>query len=95
MRVRARRDANHTDIVGTFRACGASVMDTASLGKGVPDAVIGYRGHNVLVEIKDGSKPPSQRRLTPDEVEFMQTWRGKYVIIESVDDVIELLRELA
>lgn len=95
MRTRPRKDSNHTDIIVTFRACGATVMDTASLGKGCPDAVIGYRGHSVLVEIKDGSKPPSQRKLTVDEYEFQQTWRGKYVVITSVDDVIELLRELA
>lgn len=44
---------------------------------------------------KDGTKPPSQRRLTPDEIEFQSKWRGKYVVIESVDDVIKLLRELA
>jgi hypothetical protein len=101
MRVRPKKDSNHKDIVGTFRACHASVMDTASLGNGCPDLVIGYKGYqtgimyNVLVEIKDGSKPPSKRKLTLDEVEFMTTWRGKYVIIESVDDVIALLRELA
>jgi Holliday junction resolvase len=95
MRRRARRDDNHRDIVATFRACHASVLDTASLGNGAPDLIIGYNKQTVLVEVKDGSKPPSKRKLTLDEVEFMNTWRGKYVIIESVDDVIALLRELA
>lgn len=96
MRVRARRDANHTDIVGTFRACHCSVLDTASLGKGAPDIVVGVNAETtLLVEIKDGKKPPSQRKLTPDELAFMQAWRGKYVIIESVDDVINLLKELS
>lgn len=95
MRARPRKDANHTDIVGTFRACGASVMDTASLGNGCPDIVIGYKGHSVLVEIKDGANPPSKRMLTKDEIEFMNAWRGKYVIIESVDDAIQLLKALS
>lgn len=95
MRVRARKDANHIDIVGTFRQCGASVVDTAQLGGGMSDLVIGYKGTNVLVEVKDGTKPPSARKLTPDEQEFQATWRGMYVIVESVDDVIKLLKELS
>ena len=99
MRTRPRKDANHPDIVGTFRQCHCSVLDTASLGNGAPDIVVACPSKNgyinILIEIKDGSKPPSKRILTPDEVEFMNTWRGKYVIIESVDDVIDLLRDLA
>jgi len=94
MRVRARKDNNHTDIVGTFRACGCSVLDTSQLGKGAPDLIIGYQGKSVLVEVKDGSKPPSQRKLTVDEYEFQQTWRGRYEIIASVDDAINLLRTI-
>ena len=99
MRARPRKDSNHTDIVGTFRACHCSVFDTASIGGGAPDIIAACPSKNgyinILVEIKDGSKPPSQRKLTVDEYEFQQTWRGKYVVITSVDDVIELLRELA
>lgn len=95
MRVRARKDANHTDIVGTFRQCGASVVDTAQLGGGMSDLVIAYKGTNVLVEVKDGTKPPSARKLTPDEQKFQANWRGMYRIVESVDDVIKLLKELS
>ncbi len=95
MRVRARKDFNHTDIVGTFRACGCSVLDTASLGKGAPDIIVGLHGHNVLVEIKDGKKPPSKRKLTPDEAEFARAWNGAYRIINSVDAAIQLVKELS
>jgi len=95
MRHRARRDDNHKDIVATFRACHASVLDTASLGNGAPDIIIAFNGNMACVEIKDGKKLPSARKLTLDEIEFMNTWRGKYVIVESVDDAIALLRELA
>jgi hypothetical protein len=47
------------------------------------------------VEVKDGKKSPSKRKPMLNQLEFASTWRGKYVIIESVDDVIALLRELA
>ena len=64
MRKRAKLDVNHLEIVATLRKCGASVVSLASLGDGVPDLLVGYRGKTALVEIKDGDKPPSQRELT-------------------------------
>lgn len=91
MRARPRKDANHTDIVGTFRACGFTVLDTANIGDGAPDIFAARAGETWAIEIKDGTKPPSQRKLTPDEEVFKSTWQGKYAIIQSVDDVLELI----
>ena len=54
----------------------------------------GKQGINYMIEIKDGSKPPSKRRLTPDEEDFHAGWRGRIEVIESVDDVIEFDREV-
>ena len=96
MRARPRKDANHTDIVGTFRACHCSVLDTASLGNGAPDLVVALNSKTtILIEIKDGTKPPSQRKLTDDEIKFKNNWKGGYRIVTSVDDVIQLLCELS
>ena len=94
MRKYARKDSNHKEIIQAFRDLGASVFDTASLGSGFPDIVIGMKGSNVLVEIKDGSLPPSKRKLTPDEIKFHELWRGKVVIINNVDEVIELIKNM-
>jgi len=94
MRVRARKDANHTEIVKNFRELGASVLDTAQLGKGAPDILIGYQGHNVAIEIKDGSKPPSARLLTTDEAKFHDEWQGWIEIVYTVDDVIRIISEI-
>ena len=94
MRKFARKDGNHKEIIQAFRDLGASVFDTASLGSGFPDIVIGMKGSNVLVEIKDGSLPPSKRKLTPDEIKFHELWRGKVVIINNVDEVIELIKNM-
>ena len=88
-----RTDANQTAIVSAFRKLGATVAITSALGKGFPDLVVGYRGQNFLVEIKDGSKPPSAQKLTPDEAAFVEKWRGQYDIIRSVDDVLALLND--
>lgn len=84
-------DANHREIVGVFLAMGASVASLAALGAGVPDLLVGYCGKNYLVEVKDGEKPPSQRKLTPAQQKFHAAWLGSVRIVESVDQAIDLV----
>lgn len=71
---------------------GASVAVTSSLRNGFPDIVVGYKGENYLIEIKDGSKPPSQRELTEDEKKFHENWNGSVQIVCNIDDLITLTR---
>lgn len=94
MRVRARKDSNHKEVVAMFRELGATVLDTAQLGSGAPDIIVGYNGKNVLVEIKDGSLPPSKRKLTEDEMQFHAMWKGHIVVINDLKEVIELINSL-
>ena len=86
-----RTDTNQTEIVEAFRSLGCSVHITSNVRDGFPDIVVGVCGLNLLVEIKDGNKIPSQRKLTPDEQKWHDEWRGQKVIVESVDDVIALV----
>lgn len=87
--MRKRTDANHTEIIGALRQCGFAVHDTSAVGKGFPDCVA-YRPREgvLLVEIKDGRKPPSARRLTRSEETFAS--RFPVVVLKSLDDVIRL-----
>jgi Holliday junction resolvase len=87
----AKVDANQTEIVNALRQVGASVQSLASTGKGCPDLLVGFRGVNWLLEIKDGQKVRSARKLTEDQVVWHQTWRGKVYIVESVDQALNLL----
>lgn len=57
-----------------LRDAGVQVLSLAALGKGVPDLLCAFRGRLVLVEVKDGSKPPSARKLTPDQEQFHKAW---------------------
>ncbi len=91
MRRAARIDANQPEIVQALRDVGASVSVTSMVGKGFPDIVVGYRGQNYLIEIKDGSKPPSQRKLTPDEQEWHDLWRGTVHIANSTDEALKII----
>lgn len=88
MRYAARADANQADIVQALRDVGASVWVTHRVGHGFPDICVGYKGVTYLMEIKDGMKPDSQIRLTPDEEEFFDMWGGHACIVYSIEDAL-------
>ena len=89
MRRKAKIDGNHGQIVLALRRLGFSVLSLAAVGKGCPDLVVGKHSKNYLLEVKDGTKPPSARRLTDDQHKFYQSWLGQYQVIKSVEEVIE------
>lgn len=89
----ARIDSNQPALVAYLRGVGASVLHLHTLGRGVPDLLVCHRDTLYLVEVKDGAKPPSKRKLTPDEQRWHAEWNGPVYVIESVDDVVKLLEE--
>lgn len=89
MRIAAKKDANHKEIVEAFRLFGWSVLDISQL-KNCCDIFVSKNHNTIAVEIKDGSKPPSARKLTPGELVFKDSWKGHYVIVCSVGDVLLL-----
>jgi hypothetical protein len=86
-----RVDANQSLIVRELRAVGATVQSLADLGKGAPDLLVGWRGKNWLIEIKDWKQPPSKRRLTPDEKKWHQTWNGQVNVVETFDEALKII----
>ena len=90
----ARTDANQQEIVDAFRGVGASVSITSACGDGFPDIVVGKYGITVLVEIKDGAKPPSARKLTKDQVKFHEDWQGWIEVVENVLDALLLMSRM-
>ena len=88
MRRSAKVDANQAEIVEALRKIGATVHSTAAIGKGFPDIAAGWRGMTFLLEVKDGSKPPSARKLTEDERLWHENWRGHVEVVYSVEDAI-------
>jgi len=88
----ARIDANHEQVVSALRAAGASVQSLAGIGKGVPDLLVGFQGKTLLMEIKDGRKTPSERRLSEDQVRWHGAWRGgPLAIVDGVDAALRML----
>jgi Holliday junction resolvase len=93
MRKRGKVDKNQSEIVSVFRQMGASVVSTANIGGGFPDLVIGRNNVNYLIEIKDGSRKPSEQRLTTEEITFHETWKGQVTVISSIQEAINFLNE--
>jgi hypothetical protein len=89
-----RTDSNQTDIMTTFRALGCSVQSIASVGKGCPDLLVGRDGWTVPVEVKDGAKPPSARKLTGDEEIWKANWKGSYALIESQEQAHQMVKDM-
>ena len=91
MRTVARRDANERRVIEALRACGAYVKQINDAG--AFDLLVYYRGHTLLLEVKDGDKPPSARALTPGEQKFHAEWPGKNLhIVNSEQEALDILK---
>ena len=92
MRRANRIDANQNDIVDALREAGA-VVRIISQGDGIPDLLVGYNGFTILMEVKDGDKVPSKRKLTEAEQKFFDEWEGGLlVVVNNVQEAIDMLK---
>lgn len=85
----ARVDANHAVVVGALRACGAQVLSLAAVGNGCPDLLVLHRGRLQLMEVKDGAKVASARKLTPDQIDFHSLW--PVIVVKSDAEAVAAL----
>jgi hypothetical protein len=91
MRYANRIDANQNKIVDALRKAGA-VVRIISQGDGIPDLLVGYKGYTILMEVKDGAKVPSARKLTEAEQKFFNDWQGGLLmIVNSPEEALEIL----
>lgn len=82
----AKTDSNHQEVVKLFRKLGWSVLDVSQL-KNCCDLVVAKDRYTVAVEVKDGAKPPSARKLSDGEIKFRDNWNGAYMLVQSLEDV--------
>jgi hypothetical protein len=89
-----RKDANHAAIAQLLRQIGAHVIDAAAAPTLGFDLIVVYRGRTYIIEIKDGSKPPCERHLTPNEQEqqaALERHGVKYHVVLSKDDALKVI----
>jgi len=99
MRRASKVDANHAEIRDTLRKLGATVYDMSGVGRGLPDLLVTVRGkkngrgRDLWVEVKDGRKPPSGRRLTKAQAVVHAAWEGApIVVLTSVEQAVDWWR---
>lgn len=94
MRVKAvQRDANEPVIVAALRSLGWLVQPLS--GSGVPDLICWTGARLILVEVKDGAKCRSHRKLTDAQEGWHREWGGAgapVFVVTSVEDVETLGR---
>lgn len=83
-RTAAKRDKNERDIITAYKGIGATVVQLSI--KGVCDLLVGFRGVNYLVEVKEG-----KNNLTPDQIAFFDSWAGQRVVVWTVDEALEAI----
>ena len=88
MRRAARRDDNEDEIVDALKAHGVYVKKIND--EGAFDLLCWYKGRTVLLEVKNGKKPPSARKLTDAEQRFHDDWPGDNLhVVLSADDAVK------
>jgi len=95
MRRAGRIDSNQPAITRAFRQIGASVQILSAVGHGCPDTLVGFRGRNVLVEIKDGSLEPARQKLTKEQIAWHANWNGQVIVANSIDSAVVAVIEAA
>jgi len=82
------RDAIEPEVCAALRQLGIPFEKLNH--RGAPDLLIGWRGRNLLIELK---RPGG--KLTPAQERFHSRWRGQVCICRSIDEVIELINPSA
>lgn len=93
MRRAAAVDRNQSEIVAALRKRGAVCIITSQL-KNAFDVLVCFNGKTHIVEIKDGDKPKSARKLTEGELRCKTIIEGvgcRYNVVNSVEEALKLI----
>jgi|APCry1669189768_1035252.scaffolds.fasta_scaffold00436_10 hypothetical protein len=84
-------DKNQADVVKALRDYGADVYLLHTVGGGIPDLLVLFQGHTILLEVKDGA----DKKLTPLQIKLFANWKGGHLHrVNSVQEAIEVLKSV-
>ena len=88
----AKTDDNHALIVSALRRVGAQVASLASIGRGMPDLLVAFRGKWHVAEVKSGKKfYKGHKELSPQEEVWHETF-GQQARVQIWHDVEEAMK---
>ena len=82
-----RKDANQGEIIAALEAIGCDVW----VAHQPVDLIVGFRLKTFLLEVKDGDKCPSRRKLTPAQAKFHASWRGHKATVKTAQEAIDVV----
>ena len=91
MRRAAKVDRNQSEIVHALRAVGATVQTLHTVGAGCPDLLVGFRGSNFLIEVKDWKAAASDRQLNDVQKEWHEGWKGSVAKVETAEAALAVI----
>jgi hypothetical protein len=84
-------DKNQAVVVKALRDNGADVYLLHMVGKGIPDLLVAYEGHTILIEIKDGA----DKTFTKDQLALIAGWKGGHLFrVNNEQEALEVLKSL-
>lgn len=90
-RYAAKVDRNQAEIVAALRAVGATVQPLHTVGAGCPDLLVGFRGRNILIEVKDWKAGKADRELNAVQKDWHAGWKGQVAKVEDVDAALAVI----
>ena len=91
MRRASKVDRNQAEIVHALRAAGATVQPLHTVGAGCPDLLVGFRGSNFLIEVKDWKAAVSDRQLNPVQKDWHDGWKGSVAKVETAEAALAVI----
>lgn len=90
MRHAVRKDLNQADVVQELRKVGATVRILHE----PLDLLVGFRGKNLLLEVKRPDKKGWRSERTRAQIKFMDTWRGQFAIVYTAQEAVDIVLHL-
>lgn len=84
----AKADINQPEIIDALKDAGATVRSLHAVGMGCPDLLVGFRGANLLIEVKSPLAKKKDGGLTPPQIYFRDHWNGSMSIVRTIDDAL-------
>ena len=91
----AHIDDNQPAIVTALVEAGCTVQSLAGVGCGCPDLLVGFKGVNVLLEVKNleglDGKVKRGAGITPDQLKWHRWYTGQVAVVHGPQEALDVV----